>query len=137
MTSNVRDLDKALLQGVVDCALGMPIAQQNADFDKPTGAPWAAVFINSNQPSVVTLGDGGEDAHDGILQIDLNYPLGSGTAATADMIAQIVTFFKAGKRLLYNDTLVHVSSAGKPRSRDIDGWWCTSLTIVWYARIAR
>ncbi len=138
MTSNVEDLEKALLTAVNSCGLGMSIAQENAPFDKPTnGNPWAAVFILSNQPSVKTLGDGGEDEHDGILQIDLNYKLQSGRAATLTMVKTISQYFYAGRVLVYSDTSVFVSSCGKPRSREVEGWYRTTLTIEWYARIAR
>lgn len=134
--SNVVDLEKALLTGVVGCALGMPVALENAPFDKPSG-PWAATFIIANQPSPRTLGDGGEDEHDGILQIDVNYPRLSGRAATLAMVGQITSYFYAGRALVYGATTVRVSSCGKPRSREVDGWYRTSLTIEWYARIAR
>ncbi len=138
MTSNVQDLNKALLQGVVDCALGMPIAQVNAHFDKPTdGSPWAAVFILPNQPSVATMGQGGQDAHDGIMQIDLNYQVDSGEAATQAKVKDVTAFFRAGRALVYSGTTAYVASCGKPRSAPVDGWYRTSLTIEWYARVDR
>lgn len=131
-------LNAALMQGVVDCALALPLAVENAKFDKPTdGSPWAAVFIIPNQPSVATLGDEGEDAHDGIVQIDLNYPLGKGEAAVRAKADQVASFFKAGKRLPYQGVFATVSSCGRSRGREVDGWYRVSMTVTWFARVPR
>jgi len=127
------------MQGVVDATLGMPIGIENASFpNKPTdGSPWAAVFILPNQPSVATLGYEGEDAHDGIVQIDLNYPLGKGEAAVRAKADQVASFFKAGRRLSYQGAYATVSSCGRSRGREVDGWYRVSMTITWFARIPR
>jgi hypothetical protein len=138
MAANTVDLEKALLRGVVDCGLDMPIAQENAVFSKPKdGSPWAAAFVMYNLPRVVTLGEGGEDEHAGLLQIDLNFKLLTGRAETNAKVAQVLTFFRAGRALPYADTTAFVRSSGGPRSADVEGWYRTSITVEWYARIAR
>lgn len=132
-------LYSALTQGVLDCGLGLPTGFENAPFpDKPTdGSPWASVFILPNQPSVATLGDEGEDAHDGIMQIDLNYPLGKGDGLQRAKADHVASFFKAGKRLLYQGVFVTVASCGRSRGREVDGWYRVSMTVTWFARVPR
>lgn len=127
----------ALIQGHIGSGLCHPTAYENTKFDKPTGSPWCSVFILPNQPSVASLGAGGTDAHTGIMQVDINYPLASGEAdivADADTVA---AHFTAGRRLVYNAQEVIVRSCGRSRGRSVDGWYRISLTIDWYAQTPR
>lgn len=131
-------LRKALMQGVEDSPLALPYAVENSPFTKPTGqSPWAAVYVLMNQPSVATLGDEGQDAHDGILQIDLNYPLNTGEAAVTAKADELTDFFKAGKRLASSGVELTVASCGRSRGREVDGWYRVSMTVTWFARVSR
>ena len=131
-------LRKALMQGVEDSPLGLPYAAENSPFDKPADqSPWAAAHIFMNQPSVATLGDEGQDAHDGILQIDLNYPLNTGEAAVTAKADELTDFFKAGKRLAHSGVELTVASCGRSRGREVDGWYRVSMTVTWFARVSR
>lgn len=131
-------IKKALMQGVADSPLGLPYAVENAPFEKPTdGSPWASAFVLPNQPSVATLGDAGQDAHDGILQIDLNYPLLTGDAAVTAKADELAGFFKAGERLSHSGVQLTVTSCGRSRGREVDGWYRVSVTVAWFARVPR
>lgn len=137
-TDPYRKLRGALMQGVEDSPLDLPYAAENSPFDKPANkAPWASVFVLPNQPSPATLGDEGEDAHDGILQIDLNYQLLTGEAAVTAKADQLTDFFKAGKPLTYQGVQLTVASCGRSRGREVDGWYRVSMTVSWFARVPR
>lgn len=128
----------ALMQGVVDSPLGLPCAVENSPFEKPTDqSPWASAFVLPNQPSVATLGSEGQDAHDGVLQIDLNYPLMTGEAAVTAKADELSDFFKAGKRLAHSGVELTVASCGRSRGREVDGWYRVSMTVTWFARVSR
>jgi hypothetical protein len=135
--SNVEDLEKALLQGVLDC-VDLPVAQENASFEKPAdGGPWARALVLSNMPSIATKGPGGDDAHDGIIQVDLNFPLLGGTAAVAAAAHRVQAFMRPGRVLLHAGTRAHVTGCGNPRDAEVDGYFRRTLTINWRARITR
>ncbi|QNN97184.1 hypothetical protein P9A51_gp29 [Xanthomonas phage Xp12] len=137
-TNTYSGLDMALRQGVKDSPLALPYAVPNAPFDKPSDqSPWASVFIMGNQPSVATLGNEGQDAHDGILQIDLNYPLNTGEAAVTAKADELTDYFKAGKRLAHSGVELTVASCGRSRGREVDGWYRVSMTVTWFARVSR
>jgi hypothetical protein len=136
--ANTTDLEKALLTGVVDADLGLPIAQPNAAFDRPVdGSPWARAFVEMNQPSVATMSTAGEDGYTGYIQLDLNYPLHRGTADVIAKAAQVESFFWAGRKLTYAQAQATVSSCGRSRGREVDGWWRVTMTITWFARVKR
>lgn len=128
----------ALMQGVEDSPLDLPCAVENSPFEKPMDqSPWASAFVLPNQPSVATLGSEGQDAHDGILQIDLNYPLMTGEAAVTAKADELSDFFKAGKRLAHGGVELTVVSCGRSRGREVDGWYRVSMTVTWEARVPR
>lgn len=132
-------LRAALVQAVRDANMGIPFGVQNSDFSKPTdgSSPWAFVYYIPNIPSVATLGDAGEDAVDGLLQIDLNYPLRQGEGAVLQMSSRLASFFTAGKGLTYEDVKVKVLGCGHRPGREEDGWWRVSVRVTWSARVPR
>lgn len=132
-------LRSALVQGATTALAGLPTAMENAPFEKPAlaGDPWAAVFIMPNQPEAATLGADGQDAHDGIMQIDLNYQLKMGEAAVMAKADALADFFKAGERLSYSGVELTILSCGRSRGREVDGYWRVSMTVSWSARVSR
>jgi len=133
-----RKLRAALMQGVVDSPLTLPFAAENSPFDKPEdGSAWAAVFVLPNQPGAASMGRDGLDAHDGLLQIDLNYPLMTGEAAVTAKADELADHFKAGERLSHQGVELTVTSCGRSRGREVDGWYRVSMTVTWEARVPR
>ncbi len=134
------DIERAITQSVLDCDTGLPFAIENAPFDKPDdGSPWMAMWIVPSQNGVraVTCGDAGEDEHVGILQLDLNYPVGKGTKALRLVADKIARFYVAGRRMISGLAGVEVISCSKSLGREVDGWWRVSMTINWRARLSR
>lgn len=132
--SNIRS---ALVSAYVNGGFALPTAYENVSFEPTSGEAWAEFHLIPNQPEVATLGDTGRDHHDGIAQINLNYPPSTGTAdilAKADAIRAV---FKAGKSFIYSNQSVVIQSCGRGPARNIDGWFQIPLTINWYARTAR
>lgn len=138
MSAAFTPLSIALKQGAIT-ALGasFPLAVDNAPFDKPDSGPWGHLFVFHNQPSPATLGDDGEDAHDGIVQIDLNYPVMTGDGAADAKADSVAGFFRAGRPLSYGGVTATVVSCGRGRGREVDGWWRVSVTVTWRARVPR
>jgi hypothetical protein len=139
MSAAFDKLSKALIQGAVDALpAGFPLAGENLPFDKPTdGSRWGAVFVFHNPPSPATLGDEGEDAHDGFMQIDLNHKALSGDAASNALADQVAAYFKAGRPLVNGGVKATVVSCGRSRGREVDGWYRVSMTVTWRSRVPR
>lgn len=106
----------------------------------PSPAPTnrgAALFLLPDKPRPVTLGPHGEDEHRGILQVDLHYPLNSGTAGINAKYNELASWFTAGRRFIHNGTGVSVRSCGRGRGREDDGWWTVPVSINWYSKLHR
>ncbi len=134
---STQKIDRALVAAYVAGAFGLSTAYENEAFTPPTDTAWAELFVVPNQPSVATLGDAGSDAHDGIMQINLNYPAGSGRHKVAEMVDRLRAHFKAGARFDYHGQQVVVSSCGAGPGRQVDGCYQRVVTINWYARTPR
>lgn len=136
--TNATDLEKALLQGVEACGLGLPIAGENLPFTHPQdGTPWARVLLELGQPFVATLGNGGDDGYIGYIQLDLNVLPHSGTAEARAKAEIVEAFFTAGTRLNYGSARATVTACGRSRGREVEGWYRVSMTISWQARVKR
>lgn len=132
------NLRAALVQGLLDMPVGLPTQYPNMPFEKPSAQePWARAFILPNTPYVATLGAEGEDGHDGIMQVDLNYPLETGEADVMSKADQFDDFFKAGKRLVHGGVSLTVTSCGRSDGREVDGWYRVSISVAWTSRVAR
>ena len=123
MSKQADYIAECLVKAYLDGGFNLPTAYENWAFSKPgPDEPWAALFLLPDKPRPVTLGPHGEDEHRGILQVDLHYPLNSGTA---------------GRRFIHNGTGVSVRSCGRGRGREDDGWWTVPVSINWYSKLHR
>lgn len=127
----------ALIKGLLDADIDLPMAFENRPFTADKAAAWAAVFVLPNQPDVATLGDTGEDEHTGIMQVNLNYPAGQGDADILATCDTLRAYFHAGKNITYNAQPVTIRSCGRSVGRVVDGQYQIIMSINWYARTAR
>lgn len=133
--SNVR---AALIQAFTNGAF---FAQENIAFENmaftPGALPWAKITFSPIQPVVATLGQGGTDDQSGYLQIDLNYPQGTGEADIMAKADAIRNAFPAGSSCAYSGQVVTVANCGRSQGRISNGYYRISVTINFYARIPR
>ena len=109
-------IEQALIQSYIGAGLAVPTIHENVTEPKEVTAakakqsPWGELFFLPNQPEVATLGDSGTDAQDGILQINLSFPLNQGRKATRDAIDLLRAYYKAGRSFLYQAQSVSIRS---------------------------
>jgi hypothetical protein len=126
------------LRGAVVAALGS-IATEHENFrTTPTAnATLAHLFFIPTRRQPATLGTGGHDRQDGILQVDLDYPIGVGTSDAAQDYEQIADLFAAGMTYQNEDQVVTIRACERSGGRFIDQKYRVSLTISWQALIQR
>lgn len=132
-------VQRALLTAVTTVLTPIPIASENMSMQPPTDAKWAALHFMPNNPTIKTLGGQtvGRDRVDGLLQVDLNYPVKTGTSEARADYEGIRAAFPAGEGLGYNGQEVVILTCGRSLGRIVDGWYRISITIGWYALISR
>lgn len=129
--------ETALLTKVASTLTGFSVAAENAPFVKPSNAKWAEVFFLPNLPSVETLGASGTDETDGILQIDIHYPRGTGRSAARTDAETVRSNFKAGQRLTSSGQVVEILACGPSQGRSSDNWYTVTITVSWRASLPR
>jgi len=134
---SARDIEKALLTAWTGCAAYIVTAHENANYKPTQGTPWAQVFFLPAPPKVATLSGSGEDEHEGIFQVNLNYPQGDGAGAAADKADAIREIFEAGAKFAYNSQEVLILSTGRAGGRNAEGWFILPVEIKFRARTAR
>lgn len=132
-------VESALIKAFVDANFFAQALVQwpNVKFEPPVTGAWAAVYFLPSQPFVATLGTGGEDEVPGILQIDLNFPPNSGTKGCNDKYEAIKNVFTAGARFAYSGQEVVIRSCGRSQGRIVNNFYCTVVTIAFYAYVNR
>ncbi len=129
----------ALFKAFLDAEIFDPskIAFENVAFTPPNKTPWCSLFFVPTQPTVGTLGPEGTDRLNGFVQIDLNYPLNSGTAEIEEKADYIEKLFTAGFRPAYSEQEVVVRSCGRSQGRIVNGFYKISMTVYFYADVKR
>lgn len=120
-----------------------PTAYPNFNFDindQDTPEPrelWCKVSILDGDSQPVTLGGGGEDRFEGLLQVDINIPLGTGTKPAHDVMETLRKYFIAGRGLTYLTQVVVVSSFVPSPGREVDGFYRKTVEVEFHADITR
>lgn len=118
-------------------SIGASITFNYPNLKQSTEIPCGDVSFHFNQPEVVTLGSGGEDNHDGFMQILLKYPVGQGDGAILAMADQIRQEFLAGQKCQYGDQVVTIINCGIGLFDTWDSKFVCPITINWYSRTWR
>lgn len=140
MAANYSDIEKALIKGYTDLALGYPTSYPAAELDpnnQPSDAPWIALHNLRAESLPATLGNQGEDNHPGLFQIDINTPKNKGSGQSLQIADTILGSFTSGNTLIYNAQEVKISSTSLSPGRYIGGFYRVSVTITYYARTTR
>jgi len=139
MSTDISQANSALMQAWVDGNFfaATETALENLVFVTPKDKPWAKITFVPLQPVIATLGAGGLDRLDGMLQVDLNYPLNSGTDAIQAKAKDIRNAFTVGRRFVYEGVEVITRSCGRSQGRMVEGFYRISVTIVFYCHLIR
>lgn len=134
---SLSQVQTALFTSAITALGAIPTEYENMDFSPPTNAKWASLFFLPNVPVVATLGSTGQDEATGLIQIDLNYPLGTGNSAARTDFETLRAAFPAGSRHTNTGQVVMVTRTGRSAGRIVDNYYRVSVSVFWYALIPR
>lgn len=132
------NIDQALINSVLEVLPDANIEWPNHAL--PSGSKgdlWYKVSFISGTSNAATLGSNGEDNHPGVLQIDVNVPVNSGTGVLNQEIDKLYEFYQAGKGLLFNGQTVKILVGSTSPIREVSGFARRSFSVNYYARTVR
>ena len=110
-------------------------AWENAPYNPVVGTAYQRVYLLFATPENPTMGD---DFYreQGIFQINLFYPLQTGTATAATRAEAIKTLFKRGTSITSNGVTVQIEATPERSQGRRDGdRWALPVKIRWFAGI--
>lgn len=134
---SVGQIHRSLIAAASAAIAGIGVEYENAQFTPTANTKWAKLHFSPNVPTVETLGRGGENRGDGFLQIDINYPRGTGTAQPDSDADEIAASFPAGTQFSYDGQVVEITKCGPGPGRMDDQWYRVTTTVYWTALIPR
>lgn len=106
---------------------------ENTPYTPVSGTAYQNVWLLPAQPGNPTMGDGFY-REQGILQINLMYPLQAGTATAAARAELIRTAFKRGTSMTSGGITVKIDSTPEISQGRVDGdRWSVPVKIRWWS----
>lgn len=102
--AKVRSALESALNGI---SPALATAWENAPFTPANGTPFQAVFLMAADPENIEVGPAYTER--GYLQVNLNYPIGTGPAAAEARAELIRSTFTRGATFTASGVTVHVS----------------------------
>lgn len=133
------NIELALAKSIKDLNLPCPVGKFGiplTDEEKGAGL-WVQPHNMPASSLPATCGYHGEDEHKGVLQIDINFPIGQGSGKLLQMADQIRKRFQAGDTSEANGQVVKFVSCSLSPEMEFGGYQRRFLSVNYYARSVR
>ena len=130
--SAIAEIQQILYNAVEDGGFGLDVAYENVKLDPKDKPAYLACFMLRAPTEQAELSWKGCDEHQGIFQIDINYPQGSGPTVHVEMADQINAVFKSGATFAGATENVNIRNVSAGIMQVAQGWATLSLSIEYY-----
>lgn len=133
------DIHQALIEHYDAGAFGLVTVYDNNSeaTDPPNAGDWASTHYLPSGSTDHTQGTLGDDLLEGIFQINVNTPLGTGTVASNAYKEAILTHFKAGYDVTANGQAVRLRPPYASEGFKVNSNYRISITCPWFAHVSR
>ena len=131
------NIHKALTQSVINLGLGLPIANENIDFDPETqgGNEYISINILYDEQNTVTKTD--LDDVNGFLQISHFVKSGSSVAVTYGLVDTLNTAYPHARKIISGTQTVNVQNIEVNKRGNVNGWYVSDVTVYFWTDISR
>lgn len=120
------------LDAVVAAISGIPaITTENNLTKVVAGKPFSRTTLIPARPNVLTVGTSGRDELIGIFQIDLFYPIASGSSAASAMADAVVAAFPRTYDVAAGSSRLRVTQSWREVGRVIEQMYVIPVTLAW------
>lgn len=129
MATYFNDIEAALMTRLSTLSSSPPVAWPNVEYSPTADTEYLQVNFLPVGTDQASLGTSGKDLTNGILQIDVVTPAGTGRTTTIDSVAD---HFARGTTVSYNGVSVRVRSVSQSPAIFDGGWYRVPVTINFY-----
>lgn len=132
-------IEKTLLRIFIDTFLPDwedKIAWPNVPFTPKDGEPWMFYRLLHSDQKPITLGANGNDQVDGLIQIDVSYPLNAGEGNSRKTIDELHRCFYPRTVSTYG-LAVTILSRSKSGASSGSNYFTTPFTVRWRSQLTR
>lgn len=104
-------------------------AFEGVEFKPVTGQSWARLTALPTNRAPAAIGQDAPEEWTGILQIDLFYPLGSGTGPILADADKAQGYFRPGRRLEFQGQRVLIRRSQRSQIRREEAWQAVSIDV--------
>lgn len=134
MTTLYQDI-RGCLQTRANTATGIPGSAQRAyegvPFAPTVGTAYIAYTLIPTQERPASLGPSGQTLRQGLFQVSLFYPSGSGTGTVESIADAVKNVFVAGNTLTQGTTSVRIRYAERGQCTVSADWIQCNVTVAW------
>lgn len=112
------------------------LAYVNVPFTPLAGKPWMFYRFLHSEETPRTLGVTGNDQVDGMIQIDVNYPINAGEGTSRKTINELRACFHPQSISTYGQP-VTIISRSKSGGNSVNNFYKIPFTVRWRSQIAR
>lgn len=125
---------QTLLDTRLATVVGLPELQKEnmrVNRDGKSKTPLARATLLPNQATQLTVGVNGKNTYSGLYQIDLFYPLDTGTAAVNAMADLVMEKFVRGDTLTVGGLTVHITISWREAGRRDEPFYAVPVLVQW------
>lgn len=130
-------IHEALTQSVIDLSLGLPIANENKDFDPEKDGGESYISINVLYDDQNTVTKTGLDDVDGFLQISNFTKSSNGVVSVYGLIDTINAAYPHARKITAGTQVVNIQNIAVNKRGNVNGWYATDVTVYFWTDIPR
>jgi hypothetical protein len=124
---------KQALDGAVSAIEGLPPTYGPNEVNKAARSPFTRTTLLPSRPNRLSVGVTGVDELIGLYQVDLYYPMGTGSADAIQWADQIVALFPRTWMVNIDGKQLRVTECWLEAGREVNNWYATSVMLSWSA----
>ncbi len=132
---SVVKIDQAFVSSFIAASFGLDIAHENLPYEPVTGTPYAEIKTLQNDVTGYDLS--ALNLTDGVFQVVLRYPAGSGAITPKIKADEIINAFPIGSLVTYQGQAATIMSQQRQPGVAEAGWYSIVITLGYRAKLAR
>lgn len=128
-------IHKALMQSVIDLALGIPIAYENKNFNPESVLEY--IQLTNSFDDQQTVNKTNLDDVDGFMQLSYYAKASTYVEATYVLIDTLNAAYPHARKITSGTQTVNIQNIAVNKRGNVNGWYVTDFTIYFWSDISR